>query len=291
MKAMACQSQQGQAQPLMGAGRIVFRIASIILIAEFAIMVFLGAVVPEADSVTSAFLDVTLLAALSTPAIYCWVIRDFVVARDEALVRVEALALTDSLTGLANRRQLIADLERLIASSDSHKVQGALLLIDLDGFKAINDDFGHQAGDALLVEVAQRIGSEIRGEDLAARIGGDEFVVLVRRLESNDGLSVGRARDLAERIISRIRCPFAYEENSLQVGASIRIRLLGHHLGDPAQALTRRAAMIISQADEAMYRAKQDGKSRAAVYDDQGGNGVFPPDDLASSASSSVDAA
>ena len=61
-------------------------------------------------------------------------------------------------------------LERLIASSDSHKVQGALLLIDLDGFKAINDDFGHQAGDALLVEVAQRIGSEIRGEDLAARM-------------------------------------------------------------------------------------------------------------------------
>lgn len=272
----------------MGAGRVVFRIASIILIAEFAIMVLLGAVVPEADSVTSAFLDVALLAVLSTPAIYFWVIRDFVVARDEALVRVEALALTDSLTGLANRRQLIAHLERLIASSDSHTVQGALFLIDLDGFKAINDGFGHQAGDALLIEVAQRIGSEIRDEDLAARIGGDEFVVLVRRLESTNDLSIRRARDLAERIIARIGCPLAYQENFLQVGASIGIRMLGSHLGNSAHSLSRRAAMVISQADQAMYRAKQDGKSQAALYDDQTGAGAGSSEGFASSASSAA---
>ncbi len=117
-------------------------------------MLFLGLIALEASIYSLAVLDLILLALLSTPPIYIWVINPFVVARDEALAQINRLAHTDPLTQLPNRRLLLTHLEMIIAGTIRHEVRGAVLLMDLDGFKVINDVHGHDAGDEVLVEIS-----------------------------------------------------------------------------------------------------------------------------------------
>lgn len=124
------------------ARQVVFRIAVIVSLAELSIMPVLGTIPHEASTNAEAALDAVLLAALSTPAIYLWIIRPFVAARDEALVQVGRMALTDPLTRLANRRLISEHLGIAIAASAPHKEYGAVLALDLDGLKAVNDGNG-----------------------------------------------------------------------------------------------------------------------------------------------------
>src|SRR3990167_7000117 len=152
------------------ARQVVFRIAVIVSLAELSIMLVLGTIPHEASTNAEAVLDAVLLATLSTPAIYLWVIRPFVTARDEALVQVGRLALTDPLTHLANRRLISEHLGLAIAASVRHHEYGAVLVLDLDGLKAVNDIHGHKAGDAVLVGVAERLPSMIRAEDVVGRL-------------------------------------------------------------------------------------------------------------------------
>lgn len=133
-------------------------------------MLVLGAVPHEASTHSEAFLDAASLVLLSTPPIYWWVIKPFVDARDEALAQVSHLAHVDPLTQLANRRLLSKHLQRAVAGIVRHRIYGALLLLDLDGFKLINDAHGHDAGDAVLVEIAKRMQSITRSEDIVARL-------------------------------------------------------------------------------------------------------------------------
>ncbi len=252
---------------LLTARQVILRIAIIISFIELMIMLVLDNVPHSGIRLPDSVIDVVLLALISSPVIYGLVIRDYVSARDDALAEVTALALTDPLTHLANRRLLSSHLERVISGSVRNKVHGALLLIDLDGFKRINDDFGHDAGDAVLVAVAERLTTATRAEDIAARLGGDEFVVLIHRLASDRKTTRLKAEQVAEKLIELIRQPIEYHGQALQVGASVGIRLLEDEFADHANAgVLARVAEAIRDADQAMYRAKETGKGRVVTF-------------------------
>lgn len=186
----------------------------------------------------------TLLAAAEAA------IAEVEVQRDE----LERLATHDHLTGLPMAR--LADDRLHVACRSAHRnhTKVALLFIDLDDFKAVNDDHGHAVGDAVLQAVAGRLRECIRGEDTAARIGGDEFLVIL------GGLADARAAAVvAENIGSALARPFAVADLELQLGASIGIAVFPDHTGD-VDAMRR-------VADQAMYQVKKSGKGAAAFID------------------------
>ena len=157
------------------------------------------------------------------------------------------LAVTDELTGLGNRRRLLDELEGALAAlshEDSPSEAVALLLIDLDHFKEINDSFGHQTGDALLRQIGPRIRQVVRHDDLVARLGGDEFAVL---LHAADTL---KATTVAQRLSTLLEEPIDVGHASLRVGASIGVALAPEH------ALS--STELLRCADIAMYRAKNE---------------------------------
>jgi len=164
--------------------------------------------------------------------------------RDE----IERLATHDQLTGLPLLRLAVDRSEMAInaARRSGHKV--ALMFIDLDGFKGVNDTFGHEAGDFVLREVAERLKHCVRSVDTAARIGGDEFIVLITDLQ--DASASG---DVASKIIAAVSQPIDYKGQPLHVGASIGIGVFPDHAQD--------AANLRKAADGAMYVVKKSGKN------------------------------
>ena len=153
-------------------------------------------------------------------------------------------AMHDALTGLPNRTMLFEKLERSIESARVGDSMLALMLMDLDRFKEVNDTFGHQFGDALLKQVSFRLQNQLRGEDFAARLGGDEFAVVLPH-----ALDPGDAATTARRILATLEQPFVIDGQVLEVGGSIGIALFPQH-GVDGRTLLRRA-------DVAMYAAKQ----------------------------------
>ena len=176
--------------------------------------------------------------------------------RRRAEGRLEQVAYRDGLTGLFNRayfRDRLTDALRHVHAE--HASSFAVLFFDLDRFKIVNDSLGHRFGDTLLVEMAKRIRTCVRGTDVTARIGGDEFAVLIDNIES-----VRTAVDFAERIIAALREPVALEEISVSVQVSVGI---AYRSVDGASAES-----VLRDADIAMYRAKRAGGDRYAVFDD-----------------------
>lgn len=172
---------------------------------------------------------------------------------NDAEARLVHQASHDALTGLPNRTMLT---ERLVREIRAARVDGsrlALMFIDLDGFKAINDTLGHQTGDMLLTSVALRIRAALRPSDLVARIGGDEFVVVAPRLGKESFATV-----IADRVMDSIREPLPVGENILQTASSIGIAMLRD--GDDAEQL-------IAHADLALYQAKAFGGTQVRVFD------------------------
>lgn len=176
-------------------------------------------------------------------------------SRAEASERISReLATHDPLTGLGNRSMMIERLEHAATSRAEQRALMALVFIDLDGFKAINDVHSHAAGDAVLHEVAQRIRSVVRPHDTVVRWGGDEFLVL---LENLDDEAAGRG--VAERITRAVAAPVPFAGRELGVTASVGLAFgAGGRQMDP-DALVRRA-------DAAMYQVKKDGRNGCAVY-------------------------
>ncbi|MEM9567979.1 MAG: sensor domain-containing diguanylate cyclase [Cyanobacteria bacterium P01_E01_bin.34] len=164
-------------------------------------------------------------------------------------------ALHDSLTQLPNRRCFIERFEQEVAESHRQPDYGfALLHIDLDSFKEVNDCWGHASGDRLLEQVAERITSCIRDSDTVARIGGDEFIILMVPVDS-----VERVETVASRVLSELERPIELANgHHITIGASIGIVMNSEHYEDPQD--------LIRYADTAMYRAKQAGKSQFATY-------------------------
>lgn len=162
--------------------------------------------------------------------------------------QMRQLAHRDQLTGLPNRLSFEIELERQLVEVQMARQRLALLFIDLDGFKAVNDQHGHAVGDEVLVEVAARMGRVLRAHDTLCRLGGDEFALLVPEVQ--DPVQV---MQLAERLIAAVREPMRLQGNSLPVGASIGMAFSPDH-GLDAQSL-------LVAADHAMYAAKRAGKN------------------------------
>lgn len=178
-------------------------------------------------------------------------------APDEAEVadRARSEAMRDALTGLPNRAHFLEQVSRAIqCEKNSPDFVFAVLFIDLDGFKPINDNIGHKAGDAVLREVAKRLQACLRKGDLVARYGGDEFTLLVHRVNRPDD-----AVRVAERVLRKVKDPIDVGRKQAQVGASIGIAL--------STNLHERAEDLIRDADLAMYRAKSKGKGQYAISD------------------------
>lgn len=163
------------------------------------------------------------------------------------------LALHDGLTKLPNRLMLEDRLSQAIQIADRNKGSFALMFMDLDGFKAVNDVYGHHAGDQLLLEVARRIGDTVRKQDTVSRLGGDEFVVLAIVDEPADAAS------LAERLMAAIREPILADENELCLSTSIGIAMY------PGNGAHQHALM--SNADAAMYHAKALGRDAFCFFE------------------------
>jgi diguanylate cyclase (GGDEF)-like protein/PAS domain S-box-containing protein len=163
-------------------------------------------------------------------------------------------AFFDPLTGLPNRVLFMYSIEHALAGASRNKVGVAVMFLDLDGFKYVNDTFGHQVGDQLLVALGQRLKSCVRPGDTVARLGGDEFTVLLESISLPD-----EAERVARRILERFQKPFHFEGRDLRVSASIGIAF-----GTPGEV---KPADLLRYADAAMYRAKATGKACSVVFD------------------------
>ncbi|MFW2439534.1 MAG: EAL and GGDEF domain-containing protein, partial [Arenicellales bacterium] len=178
--------------------------------------------------------------------------------RKEAEEQIRKLAFYDPLTSLPNRRLFLERLEDELEIAHSEKKQGALLFLDLDHFKNLNDSLGHPVGDALLVEVSRRLRENTGKGETIARIGGDEFVVLLPDIAPIVELSAERAEELADKIRVAITEPFYIHGHEYHITVSIGISLFPEK--------NQNSADILKRADTAMYRAKQDGRDSVCFF-------------------------
>ncbi|MCB1785137.1 MAG: EAL domain-containing protein [Gammaproteobacteria bacterium] len=164
----------------------------------------------------------------------------------------------DALTDLPNRRMLLEQLGREMARSVRHGHIGAVLFLDLDHFKTINDSLGHRVGDQLLKLVAKRIVERVRREDTASRLGGDEFVILVPEVAEKPGNATNNAHRIADEIIQLFRDPFSVQGHELHLSASIGVALFPFEQKNPED--------LLQQADVAMYSAKERGRDNVQLF-------------------------
>jgi diguanylate cyclase (GGDEF)-like protein len=194
------------------------------------------------------FVHIALFLASCITSVMHWSIHERARAEEHILLdRLAALAQHDPLTGLANRSLLHERLEAAVSTEETTLV----IVVDVDGFKPVNDSHGHAAGDALLVEIARRLTTCIRTGDTAARTGGDEFTLVL------PGSSAERGTTIAQRILDEIAAPFTLEGRHLNISASIGITVGSRH-ADPR--------VLLEQADAAMYSAKLSGRATFASY-------------------------
>ncbi|TCT17974.1 PAS domain S-box-containing protein/diguanylate cyclase (GGDEF)-like protein [Thiobaca trueperi] len=176
--------------------------------------------------------------------------------------RLENLANYDSLTGLPNRVLLADRLHQALANAKRHNQLVAICFLDLDDFKLVNDQYGHETGDHFLIEIAQRLLGTIRVNDTVARLGGDEFVLLITDLEHPDELNA-----ILGRICDSIARPFQLGDIALGVSVSIGVTLYPLDDSDPDT--------LLRHADQSMYQAKQSGRNRYHVFDLQAANAIL----------------
>lgn len=192
--------------------------------------------------------------------------------RKQAECIIENLAFYDSLTQLPNRQLLLDRLKQALASSAHSGRDGALLFLDLDHFKILNDSRGHEAGDSLLRQVAARLTICLHEDDTVARLGGDEFVVLLEGLSNQDTTAATQAEAIGERILAFLRQPYQLDENEYQSTASIGIAIFKGH----EQSLEE----LLKHADIAMYQAKKAGRNKLRFFDPEMQNAVNSRVDL-----------
>jgi diguanylate cyclase (GGDEF)-like protein/PAS domain S-box-containing protein len=176
----------------------------------------------------------------------------------KAEIEIKRLAFYDPLTGLPNRRMLLDRLRQTLRSGRRTGRTSALLFIDLDNFKTLNDTLGHHTGDLLLQEVARRLVLCIRESDTAARIGGDEFVVIVENLSPNTEEAASQAKAIAEKILTQTSEPYTLNHHECLSTASIGITVFGEGKQSTSE--------ILQQADIAMYQAKTAGRNTLRFF-------------------------
>ena len=180
--------------------------------------------------------------------------------------QIRDLAFHDTLTHLPNRRLFLDHLHLAMASNQRSGQHGAVLFMDMDNFKPLNDLHGHAVGDLLLMEVAQRLLKNIRDQDTAARFGGDEFVALLNGLSEDEAVALQQAEQIAQKILQVLGLPYVLQSDHGGVLSTVEHRCtatagLVLFLGKDVDATE-----LLDHADEAMYQAKQAGRNRVQVY-------------------------
>lgn len=201
------------------------------------------------------FLDVAMIGVVGMASII-WLLEEERERLVAAAYEIDRLAYFDALTGLPNRRLFLDRLRDAVERGAATGAGVGLIVLDLDDFKRINDTFGHEAGDRVLVAVSHRLGQVVREGDTLARVGGDEFALLATGISSES-----RAMELAERLRAALRAPILLEQRTLYLGASLGISLFPHHGEDPMG--------LLRKADTAMHRAKEAPRVKCVVYDEE----------------------
>ena len=178
--------------------------------------------------------------------------------------QITEYAFVDALTNLPNRRYFTENLKRNAAKTKRHDQRLALLFIDLDHFKPINDNEGHEVGDAVLAELAQRLAKALRAEDMLARVGGDEFVIMIYPLPKPALLD-----EVVTRVLSACRLPVKIKQQVFQLSASIGVSISQGNKFDEQQ--------LLKEADIAMYQAKDKGGDGCVYYDNNDHNSTIKP--------------
>jgi len=185
-------------------------------------------------------------------------VQQSILSANEAEAQARELSKYDALTGLANRRLLVERMEYVLQIAIREKKHGALLFIDLDNFKTLNDSRGHAAGDDLLKKVAANLKKVFRKEDTVARLGGDEFVILSGRLEDSEKAAANQVESLILKLQDILSESFTVQGELYQLTASVGITTFPHLANTPAD--------LMKQADTAMYRAKEAGRDTYRFY-------------------------
>ena len=180
-------------------------------------------------------------------------------AQKLAADQIHRLAFYDPLTGLPNRRLLQEQLKKSLQINSRHGMRGALLFIDLDNFKTLNDTLGHDVGDVLLQQVAERLSTCVRESDTVARLGGDEFVVVLEDLDGDALDAAAHAESIGKKILSSLNAPYQLAGREHRSSPSIGITLMG----DAVQSVDD----LLKQADLAMYQAKAAGRNTLRFFD------------------------
>jgi len=206
---------------------------------------------PEWLSITAVFDDNQKVSH------YIGIFSD-VSTESEGNERLYHLAHYDSLCDLPNRMLFYDRLRQAISRSKRSNQRIAVMFMDLDGFKQVNDEYGHSIGDELLQQVSKRIVSMLRETDTIARIGGDEFTLIINDIDNIDSINT-----IAEKVLSTVKEPYALHEHAFDISASIGISLLPDNSDD--------MNTLVKQADIAMYKAKKEGKNQFKFYDESMG--------------------
>jgi len=213
-----------------------------------------GSIYPKMMTITAVYDDAHKLTH------YVAVFRD-ISNRKQSEQEIHQLAFYDSLTKLPNRRLLLDRLQQALASSVRKRRHGALLFLDMDHFKTINDTQGHAMGDLLLIEVARRLQTCVREGDSVARLGGDEFVVLLEELSRKENEAASQTESIAEKIRLTLDKPYVLNEFKCISSVSIGISMFNEQR-DSAEDL-------LKHADVAMYQAKMAGRNAVRFFDPQ----------------------
>jgi len=180
------------------------------------------------------------------------------IERRENDTRIERLAYSDALTALPNRVALLARLDEALEEADRLAGRAAVLFLDIDGFKGVNDTVGHRGGDIVLAEVAQRLRGTLRRVEYIGRLGGDEFAVVMPRISGREEIEA-----IAQRIGATLQHPFGVDDHDFSLSASIGVAVYPDDAGSRED--------LLACADAAMYAAKEDGGSRVRFRDEAGG--------------------
>ena len=213
-----------------------------------------GTVYPEHLSISSVKDDAGLLTH------YVGTFNDLT-SYKAAEEQIDDLAYTDLLTGLSNRRKLIIRLQQALMAGEEQQHQCALLMLDLDNFKNLNDAIGHAQGDEVLHCVAKRLAAASRDGDTVARLGGDEFVVLLDHLNRDPQIALRQVQALANKIIEALNTPYQLAGSTISCTASIGITFFGARHEDTLEPLKR--------AELALYQAKSGGRNMLCFFDPQ----------------------
>ncbi len=189
-----------------------------------------------------------------------WIARD-ITQRKLAEETVQHLAYHDVLTGLPNRKMCLDNISMALSYAKRYQLKGALMYIDIDNFKIINDEFGHHVGDLVLKGVAERLDHCLRSEDIVSRFGGDEFLIVISPSVSDKKVLSEKIKIITTKIREKLRTPFLVTEKSIIIECSIGVSYFPDH--------SENVDELIKKADTAMYYSKSKGKNTMHIYDSQ----------------------